>query len=82
VSNQYRDTFAEHGLAEWSQSERLLTEIVELGDHPWFIAASSTRSCNHGPRACTCCWFIAAATGQKRRTEGAKADRKPAEAAD
>ena len=38
VSNQYRDAFVEHGLRLSGLSPNgSLVEIVELGDHPWFI---------------------------------------------
>ena len=39
VNNQYRDTLAEHGLvfSGLSPDERLV-EMIELPDHPWFVA--------------------------------------------
>ncbi len=38
VSNRYRDTFEEHGMALSGLSpDASLVEIVELRDHPWFV---------------------------------------------
>jgi CTP synthase len=38
VSNRYRDLFISHGLKLSGLSpDGSLVEIVELGDHPWFI---------------------------------------------
>ncbi|MGE0493471.1 MAG: CTP synthase [Vulcanimicrobiota bacterium] len=39
VNNQYRDKLAEHGLVfSGINPERNLVEMVELPDHPWFLA--------------------------------------------
>jgi CTP synthase len=40
VNNQYRDTLVEHGLVvSGTFQQGRLVEIVELVDHPWFIAS-------------------------------------------
>ena len=39
VNNQYRDTLVQHGLVISGVSpDRKLVEVVELVDHPWFVA--------------------------------------------
>jgi CTP synthase len=85
VSNQYRDAFVEHGLRLSGLSPNgSLVEIVELGDHPWFIGCQFHPELQSRPTRPHPLFagFIAASAGQKRRTEGAKADRKLVEAAD
>jgi CTP synthase len=85
VSNEYRDTFVEHGLRLSGLSPNgSLVEIVELGDHPWFIGCQFHPELQSRPTRPHPLFagFIAASVGQKRRTESAKADRKLVEAAD
>jgi CTP synthase len=85
VSNQYRDAFVEHGLKLSGLSPNgSLVEIVELVDHPWFIGCQFHPELQSRPTRPHPLFagFIAAATGQKRRTEGVKPDRKLVEAAD
>ena len=85
VSNQYRDAFVEHGLRLSGLSPNgSLVEIVELGDHPWFIGCQFHPELQSRPTRPHPLFagLIAAATSQKRRSETAKADRKLVEAAD
>ena len=62
----------------------LRLEIVELGDHPWFIGCQFHPELQSRPTRPHPLFagLIAAATSQKRRSETAKADRKLVEAAD
>jgi hypothetical protein len=52
VSNQYRETFQQHGMRLSGLSpDGSLVEMIELPDHPHFVAASSTRSSSRARRA-------------------------------
>jgi CTP synthase len=45
VNNQYRDLLTEHGLTiSGTSPDGGLVEMIEISEHPWFIAGSSTRS--------------------------------------
>ena len=51
-SNAYRRRAEKAGMVMSGRSaDNNLVEIVELKDHPWFVARSSTRSSRAGPRA-------------------------------
>ena len=85
VSNQYRDLFVEHGLRLSGLSPNgSLVEIVELGDHPWFIGCQFHPELQSRPTRPHPLFagLIAAAMKQKRRTEVGKGDRTLVEAAD
>jgi CTP synthase len=85
VSNQYRDAFVEHGLRLSGLSPNgSLVEIVELVDHPWFIGCQFHPELQSRPTRPHPLFagLIAAATGQKRRAEPTKSERKLVEAAD
>ena len=85
VSNQYRDMFVEHGLKLSGLSPNgSLVEIVELTDHPWFIGCQFHPELQSRPTRPHPLFagLIAAAMGQKRRSEVARGDRTLVEAAD
>jgi len=85
VSNQYRDAFVEHGLRLSGLSPNgSLVEIVELSDHPWFIGCQFHPELQSRPTRPHPLFsgLVAAAMGQKRRSEAATDDRTLVEAAD
>jgi CTP synthase len=85
VSNEYRDLFVEHGLRLSGLSPNgSLVEIVELADHPWFIGCQFHPELQSRPTRPHPLFagFIAAAAGQKRRSEAGVGDRALVEAAD
>ena len=85
VSNQYRDTFVEHGLRLSGLSANgSLVEIVELVDHPWFIGCQFHPELQSRPSRPHPLFagLVAAAMGQKRRAEASTDNRTLVEAAD
>jgi len=75
VNNDYRETFASHGMRLSGLSpDGMLVEIIELPDHPWFVATQfhpelKSRPAHPHPLFAS---FIAAAL-QHRREHGASA---------
>ena len=85
VSNEYRDAFTEHGLKLSGLSPNgSLVEIVELVDHPWFIGCQFHPELQSRPTRPHPLFsgLVAAAMGQKRRSESSTGDRTLVEAAD
>ncbi len=76
VDNGYRDLFAEHGLRLTGLSpDGSLVEMVELPDHPWFVACQfhpelKSRPSRPHPLFAS---FIAAAVGSRQRRAGSPA---------
>ncbi len=50
VNNNYRDTLAEHGLVFSGLSQDGLVEMVELPEHPWFVACQFHPEFTSSPR--------------------------------
>jgi len=74
VSNAYRDALSEHGLVLSGLSpDRHLVEMVELGDHPYFVACQFHPEFKSKPfEAHPLFTAFVRAARERRRTRGAK----------
>jgi CTP synthase len=88
VSNKYRDTFVEHGMRLSGLSpDGSLVEMIELGDHPWFVGCQFHPELQSRPTRPHPLFagFIAAAARVRREggdTRAVPASRQLVEAAD
>ncbi len=72
-NNHYRDTFAQHGMQfSGATPDGKLIEVIELLEHPWFVAVQSHPEFKSKPTQAHPLFraFIAAANHQRRQNSG------------